>query len=68
MRPHDFEQRLPVALEFLLSHPGHTGNGWVEFSYRSFEGVARSVVPVDDLQPPHPAELAQVARHQGCIA
>src|SRR5712692_9367325 len=31
-------------------------------------GVARSVVPVDDLQPPHSAELAQVARHQGCIA
>ena len=37
-------------------------------SYRSSEGVALSAVPVDDLQSPHPAELAQVARHQGCVA
>src|SRR5713226_6625379 len=44
MRPHDFEQRLPVALEFLLSHSGYTAQSFARSRPQRGNGLKRAVV------------------------
>ena len=44
MRPHDFEQGLPVALQFLLSHPGHAAQRFARSRPQRGDGLDRGVV------------------------
>ena len=44
MRSHDFEQGLPVALQFFLSHPGHAAQRFARSRPQRGDGLERAVV------------------------